>query len=232
MSSISIYGLKSKSIPQKVSITLIQMALLGLAYWILFEQGRDLISDLFGWNRTEAIPARYWIIFSFSVVVFFRITFTMFYLLKRKIPWGESLSVPTAFALYYLGFAILVLPSTAPIGIWDYLSIAIFLFGSYLNTTSELQRHFFKANPNNKGKLFTGGLFAHSMHINFFGDILWVLAYAILTQNIWSSTIVIFITLFFALFNVPMLDKYLAPRYGKEFDEYAAHTKRLVPFIW
>lgn len=232
MSSISIYGKKSKSLPQKVTITLIQVALLGLAYWILFAQGRDLFFGLFGRNSAEAVPARYWIIFSFSILVFLRITFTMFYLLKRKILWGESLSVPTAFALYYIGFAVLALPSSAPIGIWDTLAIAIFLFGSYLNTASELQRHFFKANPNNQGKLFTGGLFAHSMHINFFGDILWVSAYAIITQNIWSSTIVIFITLFFALFNVPMLDNYLAPRYGKEFDDYAARTKRLVPFVW
>ena len=37
----------------------------------------------------------------------------------------------------------------------------------------------FKRRPENKGKLFTGGLFAVSMHPNYFGDLLWVSGYAL-----------------------------------------------------
>ena len=116
-------------------------------------------------------------------------TFMMIYLLKRKIPWEESFSVPMAFALYFIGFPILTLNRDVSINWIDYLAIFIFIVGSCLNTVSELQRHFWKKHPENKGKLYTIGLFKYSMHINYFGDILWVGAYAIITRNYYSITI-------------------------------------------
>jgi len=230
--SASLYGKKSRSFLQKLSITFIELLLIALSVWIMFGDGQTLISNLFGWPVYETPPARRWIILGFSLVVLARMAFTMFYLMKRTIPWPEVISVPAAFALYYVGFAILVLPANTPVGFWDWLAIAIYFFGSWLNTASEFQRNKFKALQKNKGKLYTQGLFAHSMHINFFGDILWVLAYAIATHNPWSALIVIFITLFFMFINVPMLDTYLADRYGQDFVDYAKRTKQLIPFIW
>jgi protein-S-isoprenylcysteine O-methyltransferase Ste14 len=32
--------------------------------------------------------------------------------------------------------------------------------------------------------------------------------------------------------NVPALDRYLAERYGEEFQAYAARTKKLIPFVY
>ncbi len=229
---MTLYAQKSNSFVQKITITIIELVLIVLSAWIMFGGGEDIFANLLGWPIFEATAQRRWIIFGFSIIVFLRFVFTMFYIMKRTIPWPETISVPLAFSLYYVGFAILVLPSNAPIGFWDLFAIAIYLLGSWLNTASEKQRNDFKELPENKGKLYTKGLFAHSMHINFFGDILWILAYAIVTQNIWSALIVIFITAFFAFFNVPMLDKYLANRYGQDFTTYAKNTKRLVPFVW
>lgn len=229
---MTLYTRKSSSFIQKLAITIIELALIVLSAWIMFGEGQEVFINLFGWPTFETVPQRRWIILGFSIIVFLRFIFTMFYLMKRTIPWPEVISVPLAFSLYYVGFAILVLPSNAPIGFWDWFAIAIYFLGSWLNTASEKQRNNFKALPENKGKLYTKGLFSHSMHINFFGDMLWITAYAIITQNIWSALIVIFITMFFALFNVPMLDKYLANRYGEDFKAYSDHTKRLVPFIW
>ena len=229
---MNLYANKSRSQPQKIAITGIELVLIALSAWIMFAGGQEIFVNFFSWPVFETTPSRRWIILSFSVIVFARYIFMMFYLMKRAIPWVEIISVPLAFSLYYVGFAILVLPSNAAIGIWDWAAVAIFLLGSWLNTASEKQRFDFKALPENKGKLYTGGLFSQSMHINFFGDILWILAYAIVTQNIWSTLIVIFITIFFAFFNIPMLDKYLAGRYGDDFKIYAGHTKRLVPFVW
>jgi hypothetical protein len=64
------------------------------------------------------------------------------FLLKRKIPWEESFSVLIAFALYFIGFPLLVLNQAIPIDCIDYLAIIIFILGSSLNTISELQRYF------------------------------------------------------------------------------------------
>lgn len=159
-------------------------------------------------------------------------TFMMVYLLKRKIPWEESFSVPMAFALYYIGFSLLVFPREISIDWIDYLAIFIFIVGSVVNTMSELQRNFWKKHPENKGKLYTIGLFKYSMHINYFGDILWVSAYAIITRNYYSITIPILLFCLFVFWNIPALDKYLAERYKGQFEEYKNKTKKLIPFIY
>ena len=157
---------------------------------------------------------------------------TIAYFLKRAIPLEEAISIPLAFSLYYIGFAFLGYANTSPIGWLDYLAVAIYLLGSYLNTGSEWQRDRWKKRPENKGKLYTVGLFSWSMHINYFGDLLWVTAYAIVTRNAWSILIVLFLFCFFAFFNIPKLDAYLAEKYGEQFDAYQKKTKRLIPFLY
>ncbi|MBL1420929.1 MAG: DUF1295 domain-containing protein [Alphaproteobacteria bacterium] len=228
---MDLYSQKAKSIPQKIIITLIELALIYLSYNIMFGGAEALITSLFNWELVIEIPNRRWVILIFSIIILLRMAFMMFYLLKRKLPWSECFTVPAAFALYYVGFAILVLPNEAPLGLWDWLAMALFLLGCHLNTASEFQRHKFKLKPENKGKLYTKGLFAHSMHINYFGDILWIIAYTIIAGHIIGIIIPIMIAAFFAFFNIPMLDNYLRNRYP-EFTKYEAKTKKLIPFIW
>ncbi|WP_029041071.1 DUF1295 domain-containing protein [Cucumibacter marinus] len=229
---MDLYADKSASVPQKLSITAIEAAILLLSGYVLFGPGGEMISGWFGWPQFETIPARRYVIFGFSVVILLRMAFTMFYLMKRTMPWAEVFSVPAAFSLYYLGFAIAVLPSDAPLGWIDYAGIALFALGCYLNTASELDRDRFKKDPANKGKIYSGGLWGLSMHINFFGDIVWITAYAVVAQSLWACAIPLLAVGFFAFYNVPMLDAHLAKRYGDQFTAYAARTKKLVPFVW
>lgn len=229
---MELYGKKSNSILQKTIITVLEIALLYFAYWIAFQKGGTIIYSWFGVNIGEGNMLRRIIIFSFSIIVFIRLSFMMFFLLKRKIPVEEALSVPFAFAIYYLGFAIFGYASDVPIGILDFIGIAVYLVGSYLNTASELQRHIWKKDIDNKGKLYTIKLFSYSMHINYFGDLLWVIGYAILTRNIYSISIVLFLFSFFAFLNIPKLDKYLADKYKDQFQEYKNKTKKFIPFIY
>lgn len=229
---MNLYGNKAPAIAQKLAITAIELFLIGLSIWIMFGPGEILLADYFDWPISLQPPARRSIILLFSVTVLARMAFAMFFLMKRNIPWSESISVPLAFSLYYVGFAILVVPNHKHIDLIDIAAIAIYILGAWLNTASEIQRSRFKAKPENKGRLYTNGLFGLSMHINFFGDILWVIAYALIARNAWGALIPVFITGFFIFFNVPMLDKYLAERYGNDFKAYAVKTKRLIPFIW
>ncbi|MBI1221171.1 MAG: DUF1295 domain-containing protein [Bacteroidetes bacterium] len=156
----------------------------------------------------------------------------MFFLLKRKIPWEESISVPLAFAMYYIGYPLFVLPVDMPVDSYDYLTIVLFVLGCFLNTGGEVLRDRWKRNPENKGKLYTGGLFKYSRHINYFGDLLWVTAYALMTRNPYSAFIPVFLFCFFAFFNAPALDKYLKKKYGEQYDAYAKKTKMLIPFLF
>ncbi len=229
---MDLYSQKSKSIPQKVVIIFLEIVLIAVSYWILFIGSGQVFIEKLGINVLNDNQISRKLILLFSIIVFVRMTFMMLYLLKRKIPWEESFSVPMAFALYFIGFPLLVLNRTIPIDWIDYLAIIIFILGSSLNTISELQRHFWKKNPKNKGKIYTIGLFKYSMHINYFGDILWVSAYAIITRNSYAIVIPILLFCLFVFWNIPALDKYLANRYKREFEEYEKRTKKLIPLIY
>jgi protein-S-isoprenylcysteine O-methyltransferase Ste14 len=229
---LDLYADKGRALPQKLTLTAIEFALIALSFFILFGGGDQLLFSAFGWPEPQAVNERRWVIFTFNAIILARMALMMFVFLKRRIPWQEVFSVPTAFALYYVGFAILVLPNPNPLGLIDWIGIALFALGCVLNTGSEWQRHIFKADPNNKGKLFTGGMFKLSMHINFFGDVVWVFAYALIAMHWVGFLIPLMLLAMFMFFNVPKLDDYLRERYGASFVAYEGKTKRLIPFVW
>lgn len=229
---MDMYSQKSKSIPQKTVIVILEIVLLWLSYWIMFGNGGYIMAHKLGIINQAAFTTRRAIIFAFSIMVFFRIGLMMFVFLKRRIPWMESIDIPFAFALYYIGFPLFALSTHQKIDAIDYIGIGIFITGSCINTFSELLRYKWKQNPEHKGKLYTEGLFKYSMHVNYFGDVLWVSAYAILTRNWYSVIIPIFLLCFFIFYNIPKLDAHLKTRYADEYPEYARRTKKLIPFIY
>jgi steroid 5-alpha reductase family enzyme len=134
--------------------------------------------------------------------------------------------------LYYIGFALLGYKHDSDFDVFDISGIILFIGGSCINTFSELLRYYWKKDSSNEGHLYTKGLVKYSMHVNYFGDLLWVSGYALVTGNIYSIFIVIFLFSFFAFYNIPKLDKHLASMYGGEFKNYERETKKLIPFIY
>lgn len=224
---MDMYGRNDRSTPQKAVMTVLQIGLLAVAFWVLFGGGGYRV-----FGRPEGDFLRRVTLFASSVVIFVRMAVTMMTFLERRIPWEETFSVPFAFALYHVGFAALGYAETSFLGPLDYAAIGLFVLGSYVNTGSETARHRFKSLPGNSGRLYTGGLFRLAIHVNYFGDILWVIACAILTRNWWSGSIPAFLICFFAFYNVPKLDTHLREKYGEEFVKWEQKSKRLIPFVW
>lgn len=229
---MELYGQHSKSIPQKVTLHFLEILILCLSFWILFQDGGTWVENTLHIHDSTEFSDRRIIIFGFSIITFLRFAYMMMILLKRSIPWEESISVPFAFGLYYVGFALFVLPASKPIDIVDILGIILFVVGSVLNTGGEILRNQWKKDPNNKGKIYTEGFFKYSRHINYFGDVLWVTAYAMITRNWYAVSIPVFLFCSFAFYNAPKLDKYLKEKYGEGYDNYASKTKMLIPFIY
>jgi protein-S-isoprenylcysteine O-methyltransferase Ste14 len=177
-------------------------------------------------------PARRLLLCAFGVVLWLRMTYTGAVLLERRFSWAEAAAVASGTAVYQLGFAALGAGTTAPIGVLDVVAVVLYLGGGAVNTLSELARKRFKARPENRGRLYTRGLFAVTRHPNYLGDILWGTGWALATRNAWSAILVALEAAGFACFNVPALDRYLASRYGAEYEAWARRTKRLVPFVY
>ncbi|WP_408010015.1 methyltransferase family protein [Pseudalkalibacillus sp. A8] len=220
------YGKRDQSLIQRWFIFILQCAFLVFAYWFLFLGGNKFFELPLGDYHRRIM------LFVFCIVIFIRMNFMIFYLLKRGITWGEALNVPLAFAIYYIGFSMLGGVIDKHLDFIDFIAVFIFLVGSFINTFSEVLRNQWKKDSRHRGKLYTEGLFKYSVHINYFGDWVWVSGFALLTRNIWSWIIPLILFLFFVFYNIPQHDKYLRQKYGETFKQYEKSTKRFIPFIF
>ncbi|WP_277679187.1 methyltransferase family protein [Gracilibacillus dipsosauri] len=213
------YGIQKQSTKQKSFILIAQIVYLIIAYYVLFSLNEENFLSIG--------------LFTALFITSLRLNAMMFLWLPRGIGWMEAIGNSLAFALYYLVFPLLAIANDNDASMTLFMvGWIIFLLGSFINTGSELLRKTFKDNPENKGKLYTGGLFHYAIHINYFGDCLWVLGLAILTNNFFSLFIPLGLLLLFVTSYIPNHDKYLQDKYGDQFIEYKKSTKKLIPFIW
>ena len=176
--------------------------------------------------------ARQVILMVFCWFYVFRLLVTNFVFLKRKMAWSEMLLVSGLMSLVLFALARAGGSSYQPIGTLDYFSILLYFSGSWLNTRSEFTRHIWKKQERNKGKLYTEGLFKHSTHINYFGDVVLFTGFALMTWRFSLLVIPLIMTLNFVFVIIPRLDKHLAAKYDDEFREYAAKTRKLIPGVY
>ena len=228
----NIHGIKETSNHLRIIWFIIHTTFLYLAYLLCLDDGLIWIRNIWGIDFIAGNIYRKICLLSFGVIMYVRMNLTSFYLLKRKMPIEELFGVITACAVYQIGFTLLGGWQSKPLIPIDLLGILLFIIGWYVNTYSEIQRKRFKDDTNNKGKLYTLGLFQYARHINYFGDICWVTGWAIITHNLWSGIIPIMLTLGFIFFFIPELSSYLEMKYGDNYQHWSKDTKKLIPFIY
>ena len=113
-----------------------------------------------------------------------------------------------------------------------WLGIFIFAVGITFETVGDWQLRVFKADPVNKGKLMTRGLWALTRHPNYFGDAtVWAGLTLIALESpygVWT----ILSPAVMAFFLVKISGKALTERFmEKKYPEYAAYKKRVSGFI-
>lgn len=83
---------------------------------------------------------------------------------------------------------------------------ALFATGIAIELGSEVQRLLFKRDPANKGKVYQGGLFGLSRHINYFGYTLWRSGYAMASGGYtWAAVTGAFFIFTFVKSSIPEL---------------------------
>jgi steroid 5-alpha reductase family enzyme len=142
--------------------------------------------------------------------------------------------------LFTAAAALAVLTSEARVDLgWvAWLGIAIWVLGFAVEVVADRQKSAFRADPANKGKFITTGLWAWSRHPNYFGEItLWlgiaVIAVPILDGWRWVALISpIFVwALITRVSGVPMLERRADERWGDDpdYQAYKASTPELFP---
>lgn len=122
----------------------------------------------------------------------------------------------------------------SPVRWWHYLGLIVWLMGAFYEIVGDWQLQQFKANPANKGKLLTTGLWATTRHPNYFGESLswWGIFLLTLTTAVSLVGIIGPISITFLLLyvsGVPLLEKKHKDR--PDFQAYAAKTAKFFPGI-
>lgn len=199
---------------------------------LLTSGSADWLIDLLKYEKVEGNIYRQIIILSCCLIYFIRFTIGMFVFVQRKIGWFEGGLVSVLFFMMFYLFGVSAGSHPEPIGLIDVVGIFLFLVGSYINTLADYQRFAWKRKIENKGRLYTGGLFKYSMHVNYFGDAITYIGLALITLELLCLFVSMGIVVNFIVLQIPMLDKYLSKRYGNEFTEYAKVTKKFIPLIY
>ncbi len=188
----------------------------------------DWLMNVLDFEKVVGNTYRQMVMFICCLIYFIRFTIALFVFMQRKISWFEGGFVTVMF--YFFGISAGSQPG--PIGIIDILGISLFLFGSCINTLADYQRFSWKRKTENKGRLYTSGIFKYAMHINYFGDAVAYFGLALITYNIVCLCISLGMFVYFITFEIPRLDEHLNNTYRDKFTEYSKVTKKFVPFIY
>jgi steroid 5-alpha reductase family enzyme len=125
------------------------------------------------------------------------------------------------------------------LGVFALIGCLVWLFGFGIEAVSDAQKSRFRANPANKGRFITTGLWSWSRHPNYFGEImLWIgvaiIALPVLRGWQWITLISpVFVTLLITrVSGVPILEKRADERWGGEEDYEAYKERTSVLILW
>lgn len=116
---------------------------------------------------------------------------------------------------------------------------AVWLIGFLTETTADLQKFNFSSRPSNNNKWIEQGIWKHSRHPNYFGEILiWVGIYIVASQSLSAGHATLALisplsitTLLLFVSGIPILEKSADNRWGndKKYQSYKRATSILIP---
>jgi protein-S-isoprenylcysteine O-methyltransferase Ste14 len=165
-------------------------------------------------------------------IYFVRLLFTQFVFLKRAVGWSEASTIAIWVGFIYLLFSFAGATNAGPRGPLFLPGCLLFLLGSWMNSWAEYTRNRWKQKAENRGRLYTQGLFGLCRHPNYLGDLLSFSGLALIAGRWITGIVPVIMLLGFVFVNIPMLDAHLAERYGPDFATYAVRTRKLIPFVY
>ena len=108
------------------------------------------------------------------------------------------------------------------------MCVSLYGFGVFFHYASDMQKY--TALQLQPGRLVTGGLLARSRNMNYFGELLIYLSFALLAMH-WLPLVIL--ALFVAVYWLPNMRRkdHSLSRYP-EFAAYRRHSKLFIPFIF
>ena len=106
-------------------------------------------------------------------------------------------------------------------------ALPLFYFGSLINTSADVQ----KMTAKTMGRdLVSDGIWSHVRHVNYSGDLMRYLSFAIIAGSAWAFLVPLAITALY-LQRIGEKEKSMSDKYS-DFASYRQHSTRLIPWIW
>ena len=219
------------SFERKFVFTICIAISVSLSIWLMFMNNLPSFTRLQPYQISGDLVRRI-LIAACLIIYFLRLQVTVWIFQKRSWTWRETIAISILMTIALYAFAQVGGNNKQSVGTIEMIGVLLYLSGSYINTLSETTRHTWKLKAENKGRLYTGGLFRLAMHINYFGDIVLFTGFAMIAQRPGMYLIPLAMTLNFLFNIIPLLDRYLEKKYGDEFRDYSRKTKKLIPLIY
>ena len=228
----SMYEVCDASMAQRLTLAGIAAVWVGLAWWLLFCGGLVTVGGWFGWIWRSGNLVRRVCLAAALSIYYARILVTEFIFLKRGVSWSEVFTILPWTLCIYLLLAVAGGANPSAMGVIDDIGVVLFVVGSWMNSYAEYARHIWKQRGENRGMLYTQGLFRYCRHPNYLGDLV-AFSGLCLTSGKWVTVVIPTLMLAgFVFVNIPVLDSHLHDHYGAAFDDYARRTSRLFPFLY
>jgi protein-S-isoprenylcysteine O-methyltransferase Ste14 len=228
----SMYEVKGACVAQRVVLAVMAGLVVVLGAWLLVGSGMGRVERWLGWEVHSGDVARRLCLAVGFGIYFVRILFTEFVFLKRGVSWSEVFTIAPWLLVIVLLVGMEGGRNGEPFGTAAWCGVVLFVAGSWMNSYAEYARHAWKVRPENRGKLYTGGLFRYSRHSNYFGDLISFSGLCLIAGKWWTVVIPVVMLAGFVFVNIPVLDGHLREHYGSSFDAYARRTRKLIPFVY
>lgn len=157
-----------------------------------------------------------------------------FFPLRRQQIFSEPIgTIGFIFCLLFVGLfyafpGYLAFTNSEPISlIVVSVALPLFIFGSLINATADIQK--LTAKQYDAG-LVKDGIWRFSRNINYFGDLLRYMSFSIVAGSIWAYVVPALITLLY-LQLIFKKEQSMSQKYP-DYQDYQQSTTRLIPFIW
>ena len=226
------YDFHDPSLVQRWTLAGIGAIWLALAWWLLVGGGLFVVGGWFGKPPQPGDAIRRAVLAAALSIYYIRILFTEFVFLKRGVRWSEVFTIASWLLVIYVLLAFSGGLNPRGFGIVEAVGLILFISGSWANSYAEFQRDRWKLRPENRGRLYTQGLFHYTRHPNYLGDLVSFSGLSMISGAWLCGLIPAIMFLGFVFVNIPMLDGHLHGKYGAVFDEYASTTAKLIPYVY
>lgn len=114
---------------------------------------------------------------------------------------------------------------------WDGFALALYVIGTAIHFGADWQKHAFRADPANRGRLLERGLWGLCRHPNYFGDTLVYVAFAVLSASPFGLIAPLAVLLQYGFDAIPRNEAMNAERHGEAWRAYSRRVKAFIPYL-